>query len=180
MTPTPVNLNELPFLKNARKVMQKVESTSPKVLSEQTREQTEREDLSESYSQEPVRSYSDTVQKSGLPESIKKLMLDKPINPEAAGFKLNINDTYNEADEREMPLPQPKLKTKQGLIRESAPLQRNSDLITVSRAELDAMINEKLLDLLAKSYNKTLTEETIKRTIKSLISEGKLSVKKKA
>lgn len=178
MNPSPINLNELPFLKNAKELMKVVEKKSPKVLSEQTREQTNREEESEQYSSTPLHSYADTVNKSGLPDAIKKLMLDKPINVEASGFVIDENNSYDEADEREMPPLQFNIKSKQ-IIKENNRPEKNSDLITLSRSELDSMINEKLLDLLAKSYTKTITEETIKRTIKSLISEGKLSVKKK-
>ena len=36
-----------------------------------------------------------------------------------------------------------------------------------------------LLDRVTKNYNKTLTEETIKKTINLLIKEGKLKITKK-
>ena len=54
----------------------------------------------------------------------------------------------------------------------------NSDLITVSKAELKAMINESIVTFLAQSYNKTLSEEVIKKTMNILIKEGKLTLRK--
>jgi hypothetical protein len=63
------------------------------------------------------------------------------------------------------------------MIRETA--RNNSDLITLSRTELQEMINESINNFFKQTYDKTLTEQTIKKTINMLIKEGKLAVKKK-
>jgi len=68
----------------------------------------------------------------------------------------------------------PILKT----INESRTTQK-SDLITISKSELKTMIDESVIHVLTQSYSKTLTNEAIKKTINMLISEGKLSIKKK-
>jgi hypothetical protein len=52
-------------------------------------------------------------------------------------------------------------------------------MITISRSELKDMINEGISTFFKQVYDKTLTEETIKKTINVLIKEGKINVKKK-
>ena len=52
-------------------------------------------------------------------------------------------------------------------------------MITISKTELKTMINEAIGQFFTQAYNKNLTEAAIAQTIKTLIKEGKLAVKKK-
>jgi len=51
-------------------------------------------------------------------------------------------------------------------------------IITMTESELDAKIKSALLDFMTTTFTKTLTETTIKKTITTLIKEGKIRVKK--
>jgi hypothetical protein len=44
---------------------------------------------------------------------------------------------------------------------------------------VNELVNEKLLEFFIKNHNKNITEETVKRTINTLIKEGKITPKKK-
>lgn len=185
-TPKPVDVNRFKAIAGSfKKIVQKADELKPIVLSETTQKQTEIESIEESMVEKtaPARDYSDEqVMNSRLPESVKKAMIDRRV-PKLTSppSKFSIEDF--EKDEKDIPMipnkraPITKAPVIKAPIREN--ITPNSDLITVSKSELDAMINAKLLEFLTKSYNKTLTEETIARTINMLIKEGKISVKKK-
>ena len=57
------------------------------------------------------------------------------------------------------------------------------DMITISKTQLNElvsnMVDKKLLEYFTKSYNKIITQETVKSTINTLIREGKIETKKK-
>ena len=52
-------------------------------------------------------------------------------------------------------------------------------VITMTEAELEAKIKNTLFEFMATTFVKTLKEETIKKTIGTLIKEGKIKVSKK-
>ena len=56
-------------------------------------------------------------------------------------------------------------------------------MITISKTQLNElvsnMVDKKLLEYFTKSYNKIITQETVKSTINTLIREGKIETKKK-
>lgn len=52
-------------------------------------------------------------------------------------------------------------------------------IITMTESELDAKIKSALLEFMTTTFTKTLTETTIKKTIGTLIKEGKIRVKQK-
>jgi hypothetical protein len=54
----------------------------------------------------------------------------------------------------------------------------NSDLITINKNELKDIIKDVLVEYLFNDYSKNLTESVIKKTINTLIKEGKISPKK--
>ena len=191
-TPAPVNLNALKgILANAKKVMNKVEGEKP------VRQKNTREDLYESnntrlpiYDENDERepeytSYSpsqtqqnyqngyttEQVMASKLPQNVKEAMIKNPIPQlQMPPSKFTLED-MGDLNEK---------KTNKGkLIINESRTNVNSDMITISKTELKEMINESLVQFLTQSYNKTLTEDTIKKTINMLIKEGKLNVKKK-
>jgi hypothetical protein len=51
-------------------------------------------------------------------------------------------------------------------------------MITISKSQLKDVVKDVLIEYLANEYSKTLTENTIKKTINTLIKEGKISTKK--
>ncbi len=184
--PAPLDVNKLKgILGNAKKIMNKVEAVNPTVLSEMTQRQVDSEERLEQsmpLTATESRGYNEEmVRNSKLPDAVKKLMISKPIPPASMSMASVISgDLLDEEEGDEKPLifsNKPK-KLAQKPINEIA--QRgNSDMITVSKTQLNEMINEKLLEFFTKSYNKTLIEDTIKRTVSTLIKEGKMTVKKK-
>jgi len=184
-TPQPVDLNRLKgILGNAKAVMNKVEANNFKTgnidaraltedgISELQSEGVSRTTTSQGYTEEMVKN-------SKLPPAIKKAMLENPI-PQLSGpsHTFTLDDVSDLADEKIMKYP---TTPKTRVISESQ--QTQSGLITVSKEQLKEMVNdlvnEKLLEFFIKNHNKTVTEETVKRTIRTLISEGKVTTKKK-
>lgn len=182
-TPAPVNLDRLKgILGNAKAVMNKAESLKPTTLSETTQRQIEAETIEEPEGEvfkKPQGYTKEDVMKSRLPEAVKQAMINNPI-PQLVmpPSKFTLEDMNDVDDDR---LMTPNKRTQP--IKVTTPIRenivsKNSDMITISRSELNEMINAKLMAFLTESYNKNLTEETIKRTINTLIKEGKISTKK--
>lgn len=182
-TPPPVNLAALKnILANSKKVMNKVESISPiKSRSENIiesempqvgyDENDEREPVYENFKpttqeQSGPRNYTaEQVMSSKLPDSVKKLMISKPI-PQLQG----IPSSFTLDDVQDVVVKKPTTK-----INENT----GSNMITVSQDQLQKMINESVANYFKADYEKRITEAAIKKTINVLIKEGKLNVKKK-
>jgi len=204
--PQPVNLSALQgLLAKSKQVMQKVEGDMPTPTRRESmnesysniydsgfyNENDEREPVYESYLpsnpneteyQAPTDYTAEMVQNSRLPDAIKAIMIAKPI-PQvsmtggvsveqiARMTRKNLNDT-KQAPQALPPRQQP--------IRENIQQPRgNSEMITISKTELKDMINEGISTFFKQIYDKTLTEETIKKTITTLIKEGIIPTKKK-
>lgn len=185
-TPQPVDINKLKsILGNAKAVMNKVESNTYKTGNVDARALTEegvQELQSEGYSR-PVSAQASTyteemVKNSKLPSAIKKAMLENPI-PQLTtpNHTFSLNDVSDLTEEKPMGLPRtPKTR----VVNES---KQQNGLISISKEDLREMVNElvneKLLEFFVKNHNKNITEETVKRTISTLIKEGKIATKKK-
>jgi len=195
-TPAPVNVNLLKnILAKSKAVMAAVEEKSPSKKSSRQRVNEDYED--NSYRNQPVyderderepeyktptlRDYQPTTQQpkmytaeqvmaSNLPQAVKEAMIKNPI-PQLQGppSKFTLEDM---SDLVEKPVAKPRRQ-----LNEDA--RPSNDMITISRTELKAMINEAIGQFFTQAYNKNLTEAAIKKTISTLINEGKLNVKKK-
>lgn len=184
-TPIPVDVNRLKGILGASlAVMNKVETGNfkegnidPRALTEEGVQQLQAEGVQRpAVAQAPQGYTAETVRNSNLPPEIKKLMIERPIQQlSGPNHSFTLQDVMGEADEKPMGLPKAKARPQQ--ITETR--ATNSDMITISKAELDAMINERLLEFFAKSYNKMLTEQTVKQTVKILTAEGRMTTKKK-
>ena len=64
-------------------------------------------------------------------------------------------------------------------INESVSQDWGKGMINISVDELNEIIDKRINEVVAKMFVKTLTEQTIKKTLNTLISEGRLSPKKK-
>lgn len=183
--PQPVDLNRLKgILGNAKAVMNKVENKDfstgnidPRALTEDGVAELQSEGVIRPSAPITQGYTEDMINNSNLPPVIKKAMLEKPI-PQLTNHTFTLNDVSDLAEEKKMKYPQtPKTK----VINESR--QNQSSLITVSKEELKEMVNdlvnEKLLEFFVKNHNKTITEDTVKRTVSTLIKEGKIVTKKK-
>jgi len=195
-TPTPVDVNKLKtILGNAKKLMKVTDEKFPEKnpikrinedyssgpIYDERDERDEREpvyhmpDMSE-YDSNPqeVRDYTvEDVINSKLPPIVKEAMLKNPIPKASISFSKFSLEGLEELVEK--PIGKPAARQP---IRES---QRsiNSDMITISKTELNEMIDNRVNAILANMFAKTITEQTIKKTVSTLINEGKLAVKKK-
>ena len=198
-TPPPVDLSRLgSILGKAAAVMNKVETANPKKQSNQIQEsyeedlyqapprrqqpaemyneRDEREMNFENYTSGPsnVYNYSDEqVKNSKMPEAIKRAMVESRIPKYATPpSKFTAEEIAKAAGIQ--------LKgTKQQLTETTKRPVNQGDMITVSKAQLNEMVSnmvdKKLLEYFTKSYNKLVTQETVKATITTLIREGKIT-----
>lgn len=196
--PKPVDVNALgALLAKSRKVMNVVESKNPvkqkdtysdssqnSYSSEMYNESDEREPMYENFeytnNTQPVsdptevRDYTEEqVMNSNLPQNIKEAMLKNRIpRLSAPPSKFTAEDISRITG---APIKQPK----QVVTESQSRPQQSSDMITISRSELQNMINESINTFFKQTYDKTITEEAIKKTINLLIKEGKITTKKK-
>lgn len=185
-TPQPVDLNRLKgILGNAKTIMKKVETgnfetghVDPRALTEDGVAELQSEGVKKPAAPASQGYTEEMVKNSNLPPIIKKAMLEKPIPQLSTQHTFTLDDVSDLSEEKKMKYPStPKTR----VIKESNQIQ--SELITVSKEELKEMVsdlvNEKLLEFFVKNHNKRITEETVKRTITTLIKEGKVTPNKK-
>lgn len=199
MDPRPVDVSALSgILGKARQVMNVVESREPEKKASKSRDFDPRESYnqsmfdttpiySESDEREPIyENYQPTTQgvpqnldytpeqimASNLPPAVKEAMLNKPI-PRLSGPPSKVSP---EAIAKLTGMTPKKMTQQKQMLNESA---NNGDMITLSRQQLQELIDESINRFFKQVYNKTITEETIKKTINLLIKEGKIQTKKK-
>jgi hypothetical protein len=199
--PKPVDIGALSaLLGKAKQVMNVVESRAPEKKQERGRdydpresynqsmfdnapiynESDEREPIYENYQQSApqgvVQNHDYTpeqIMASNLPPIVKEAMLKNPI-PRLSGppSKVSAEDIAR--------LTGAKIRTPQQQQRQVISEGRmGDDMITISKSQLQDMINESINTFFKQTYNKTITEETIKKTINLLIKEGKIQTKRK-
>lgn len=193
MEPQPVDLNKLKsILAGSKKIMNKVENNdfttgniNPRALTEDGIKELQSEGVTRPMTQQnsSVGYTEDMIKNSKLPSNIKEAMLKNPI-PQitSPNYTFSLDDVSELSQEKPMGVPRiPKTNTpKSRVVNESV---NNSDLITISRAELKEIVTEavtkELLEFFAKNYNAMVTEQTVKKTVGLLVKEGKIPQKKK-
>jgi len=173
-TPQPVNLNLLKgILAKSKKIMNVVESTNPKGMTNTT------QGFIDDNNDTDVPEYNNTnytteqIMASKLPQSIKEAMINKPIPKlNTMPQKFTLEDVSDLDDIKMIP-------NKRRINENKVANTNNSDLITINKNELESMVYKTAYKILMEDFKKGLTEETIKKTINTLINEGKLTVKKK-
>jgi hypothetical protein len=120
------------------------------------------------------------IASSKMPDNIKKAMMEQPI-PQfgSPNHTFNLEDVM---DEKPMPMVNPtprKQPSAPAPMRESYVSQPSSDTFTVSEAALRGIVKDILLEFMTETFTKTLSEDVIKKTIGTLIKEGKIGAKKK-
>ena len=201
MEPKPVDISALSgILGKARQVMNVVESREPEKKATRTKDFDPRESYNQSmFDTEPVYSESDErepiyenyqsnasqgvvsnnnytpeqIMASNLPPAVKEAMLNKPI-PRLSGPPSKVSaEAIAKLTGATIKKPnegRPKQILKEG---------HGSDMVTLSRAELQNIVDESINRFFKQVYDKTVTEETIKKTINMLIKEGKIQTKRK-
>lgn len=192
----PVDDKLIAMLKGAKKVMKKVEANdfstghiNPDALTEKGIQKLHESGVvakprvNNSETNISDEDYETRVNKSGLPDAVKKAMLEKKIEqPTMSSFNLDdVRSLIDEDEERDFKIQTPKTNpnvnksVNKAIIKE----QTNNDFGGIGRNELKGMIKDIMLEYLSTEFTKTLTESVIKQTINTLIKEGKLTVKKK-
>lgn len=201
-TPAPVDLNKLKsILGNAKKVMAATEQKFPSKKTKQTMAESYNYNSTPMYSEfderepeyptyipqqqgminenihKPLVYDEEMVMNSNLPANVKEAMLKTPI-PKLSGPPSKFS-----LEGLEDLIEKPKFKSPGVPLRESSGnYQAPSNMITVSLDQLNEMIDQRvekrINEVLANMYTKTITEQAIKKTISTLITEGKI-VKKK-
>lgn len=200
--PKPVDIGALSaLLGKAKQVMNVVESRAPEKKQERGRdfdpresynqsmfdnapiysESDEREPIYENYQQSApqgvVQNHDYTpeqIMASNLPPIVKEAMLKNPI-PRLSGppSKVSAEDIARITGAK---IRTPQQQQQRQVITEG---RMGDDMITISKTQLQDMINESINTFFKQTYNKTITEETIKKTINLLIKEGKIQTKRK-
>ena len=191
--PVPIDVSRLKSILGAsRALMNKVESgdyetghIDPRALNEDGVKELKSEGVVRPEQQYHPQQASNTVGyteeqviNSHLPEAIKQAMIRKPIQKiNGLNHTFNLDDVSELAEEKPMGLP--KLRQTAKVPQRVNESRSNDNMLTISREDLDAMINVRLLEFFTQTYNKMIIEDTIKKTMSMLIKEGKITVKKK-
>jgi hypothetical protein len=200
--PKPVDIGALSaLLGKAKQVMNVVESRAPEKKQQKGRdfdprdsynqsmfdnspiysESDEREPVYENYQQSApqgvIQNHDYTpeqIMASNLPPIVKEAMLKNPI-PRLSGppSKVSAEDIARITGAK---VRTPQQQQQRQVISEG---RTSDDMITISKTQLQDMINESINTFFKQTYNKTITEETIKKTINLLIKEGKIQTKRK-
>lgn len=116
------------------------------------------------------------INNSKLPQAIKDAMIKNPIvqsNPMMpASFSLEDVSELVKPKQQQPVTTQPQQKINENVM------SQTNDKFTVSEASLRGIIKDVLVEYLAADYSKNLTEGVIKKTINTLIKEGKIKTKK--
>lgn len=203
MDPKPVDismLERLGILGKAKQVMNVVESREPEKKATKSRdfdpresynqplydttpvysEADEREPIYENYQQSAPQgvvsnnNYTpEQIMASNLPPAVKEAMLNKPI-PRLSGPPSKVSvEAIAKLTGASIKKPN-EARPKQRLTESN-----DSDMITISRTDLQNMVDESINRFFKQVYDKTVTEETIKKTINTLIKEGKIQTRRK-
>jgi hypothetical protein len=192
------------MLSGAKQVMDKVNDSNFKVDPEKVNRSMAQsgellESLPEGATPQPTPQYTNNASQSSgqyknlgtskMPDNIKEAMINNPIpkmdmNPDG-NPSFSLEDVQELLNKKQQPTAQPQqsqpqTQTQTNQVNESYITNSSGQrLITMTEAELDKKIDDALMNFMSKTFTKNLTENTIKKTINTLIKEGKLKVKSK-
>lgn len=125
------------------------------------------------------------INTSKMPSSIKEAMMKTPIQQmNSISHTFNLEDVAEPATVQKR-APQFPSTPKTQYVHEQQYVQQPiganpNGTFTVSESALRAIVQDMLMEFMAKTFTQNLSEEVIKSTITTLIKEGKLNVKRKA
>jgi len=199
--PQPIDVNRLKgILGGAKQIMNKVESGDYSTGNIDSRALSESgvQDMMAEGITRPQNAVAPQIQanqpmyknmdSSKMPAAIKEAMMATPI-PQMA----NHNHTFSLEDVQEQPVGKPLVSAKQypstpqtnpqqqqQQQQYQQPMGANANgTFTVSESGLKAMMNDMLMEFMTKTFVNNLSEDVIKKTLNTLIKEGKIGVKKK-
>ena len=196
--PQPIDVNRLKgILNGAKNIMNKVESgdystgnVDGRALTEDGVNQMMAEGITRPQNavapqMQPNQPMYKNMDSSKMPSAIKEAMMQTPI-PQMT----NHNHTFALEDVQEQPVGKPLVSAKQYPTApqtnpqqqqyQQQPMGANTNgTFTVSESGLKAMMNDMLLEFMTKTFVENLSEDVIKKTLNTLIKEGKVGIKKK-
>jgi len=198
ITPSPIDTNRLAnMLGGAKTIMDKVTSGDYEVGNIDARALNEdgvQEMMAEGITRPQAQAVAPNMvanqpmyrnmESSTMPDVIKEAMVNTPIPQASMTHTFNIEDVQTPeqraiAAQKYPSTPQTNPNQQQPIYAQ-APLGANTDgTFTVSESALRAIVNDMLLDFMTKTFTQNLSENVIKKTINTLIKEGKIGVKKK-
>ncbi len=175
-TPKPVDLNKLKgILGNARAIMNKVEGDTKTPNTNKYVENTDNyiTEAEMQQQQQPINQPTQNRQitkeaiiNSKLPDAVKKAMLENPIQQTNG-----LTHTFNLDDVSDLVENKPTKRKKR--VNETS-----SNKNTINEKYLRELIKDVLIEYLTTDYSKNLTEGVIKKTISTLLKEGKIKTKR--
>ena len=106
----------------------------------------------------------EAINKSGMPDEIKRAMMENQIQ------QPDMNHSFTLDEDKPMPTPSAKRPVNNSN-------QQNGN-ININEAKLRDMIKDVLIEYLSGNYTQNITEGVIKKTINTLIKEGKIKTKR--
>ena len=116
----------------------------------------------------------EAISKSGMPDSIKKIMLENPIQQPNMNHSFSLDDVSELIEDKPMPAP----SAKRPVNTPNSSVSQQNGNINVNESKLRDMIKDVLIEYLSGDYTQNLTEGVIKKTINTLIKEGKIKTKR--
>jgi hypothetical protein len=179
MNPNPVQLNDprmLAILKASKQVLKKVESgdyqtgnVDGRALNEEGINEMQAEGITRSSSTKPPVISENRLQTSKMPESIKKIMAERPIpRPDEVSL-----EGLEELMEKPLPhpkTPQPKKKTMNENI-------NNSYSGGLNEEQIRAIFKEEIIEFMSTYFVKTISEQTRKTMLDQMLKEGLIKKK---
>jgi len=114
----------------------------------------------------------EAINKSGMPDEIKRAMMENQIQQPNMNHSFSLDDVSELIEDKPMPVPSAKRPTNNSKVS-----QQNGN-INVNESKLRDMIKDVLIEYLSGDYTQNLTEGVIKKTINTLIKEGKIKTKR--
>jgi len=179
-TPRPVDVSKLRgILSGAKNIMNKVNSgdyTTGNIQLPEVNGHNLVESIDGNYAPEPTQNtyqQNRNVNTSKLPPAILEAMMKNPIPQPTINHTFSLDDV---SDLMEKPIPTAPTRMNESIRPPQS--MGNIDEATIQKMVNDA-VKEELMKFMTETFTKRLTEETIKKTINTLIREGKITTKKR-
>ena len=120
---------------------------------------------------------------SKMPAAIKEAMMNTPIAQAngMAGHTFNLEDVQDiiPQQNRAQQYPQTPNTNPQPVYENQQIGQNPNGTFTVSETALRGIVKDVLLEFMTNTFTQNLSEDVIKKTITTLVKEGKIGIKKK-
>lgn len=196
--PKPIDVNKLKgVLAGARTIMNKVETGDYEVgnidsraLNEDGVQQMMAEGITRPMNQQavapqmqPNQPLYKNMSTSKMPAAIKEAMMQTPIPQMQSPFQtgtFSLEDVQDIIPQQRQPQYPSTPRTNPQYVTEQAQVGANPNgTFTVSESALRAIVKDVLLEFMTTTFTKNLSEEVIKKTITTLVKEGKIKVNAK-